>query len=87
MYRILYQDAAGKFGIENAGNPEQMERSAFDIASSTSIIICIYDYHHKKPLFTCSGYEKYWNTVNELVYENKQVAKVTIELSVSLVCR
>jgi hypothetical protein len=74
MYRILYQDAAGNFEIVNAESPQQMERSAFDIASTTSNIICIYDYQHKKPLFTCLSYEKYRETVNELVYENKQTA-------------
>jgi hypothetical protein len=51
-----------------------MERAAFDIASSANSIICIYDYLHKKPLFKCSSYEKYWKTINELVYENKKFA-------------
>ena len=74
MYRILYQEANGKFDIVNAVGPQQMERSAFDIASTTSIIICIYDYQHKKSLFKCSDYEKYRNIVNELVYENQQTA-------------
>jgi hypothetical protein len=74
MYRILYQDASGNFDIVNAVSPQQMERCAFEIASTTSNIICIYDYQHNKPLFTCINYEKYRDTVNELVYENKQTA-------------
>jgi len=74
MYRILFQDVAGDFQIVDADSPLRMERAAFDIASSANSIICIYDYLHKKPLFKCSSYEKYWKTINELVYENKKFA-------------
>ncbi|CAM3929542.1 hypothetical protein SAMN06265348_11161 [Pedobacter westerhofensis] len=74
MYRILYQDLAGNFNISNAGTPMEMERSAFEIASAKYIIICIYDYQHKRTLFECLKYNLYWSIVNELVYENKQTA-------------
>jgi hypothetical protein len=74
MYRILYQDPAGNFDIINAVGPMQMERSAFDIASTASTIICIYDYEHKKNLFKCPEYENFLQIVDELVYENKQTA-------------
>lgn len=74
MYRILYQDLAGNFEISNTETPQEMERSAFDIASTTSRIICIYDYQHNRNLFTCSTYELFLDAVNEYVYENKKTA-------------
>jgi hypothetical protein len=74
MYRILYQNSAGEYEILNAETPEYMEKSAFDIAYTNNIIICIYDYQHKKTLFKCPQYDSYLNTVNELVYENKKSA-------------
>jgi hypothetical protein len=75
MYRILYHDLAGNFNILNAETSLEMERSAFDIASSpTCRIICIYDYYHKKALFKCLSYDLYVDVVDELVYENKKIA-------------
>lgn len=75
MYRILYHDIAGNFNILNADSPQEMERCAFDIASSaTCRIICIYDYPHKKALFKCLSYDLFANIVDELVYENKRTA-------------
>ncbi len=74
MYRILYKDSAGNLEILNAVTARDMERSAFEIASACYSIICIYDYTHKRKLFTCSTYDLYGDAINELVYENKVTA-------------